>query len=234
MKINVVTTWQPGFPGGARFLSSFLAHWPRNATLHLFLEGEPLNADTAQGYDPTRIVLHNLDADAERAAFLEAAPQDGRDYRQNARKFCHKVFSYTAQGVRDCDLLIWLDADTETTAPIDADWLEAVGPAGQGYSYLGRRDYEHTECGWLAFAMPECAALLDGIRRLYTTRRLLLLRGKTDCHAFDIARRAAGAEGRNLSAGAKGLHVWPQTRLAECLDHHKGPERKAAAYGSAA
>ncbi len=232
MRVNVVTTWEPGFPGAARFMASFQRHWPDWATLHLFHESAPLDADSAQGFDPTRIVLHDLDADTERAAFLAAAPEDGRDYRQNARKFCHKVFAYTAPAVRDCDLLIWMDADTETKAPITLDWLRDVGPFGLGYSYLGRRDYEHSECGWLAFAMPEAAPMLDAIRRLYTTRRLLILRGKTDCHAFDIARRAAGCEGRNLSAGAKGLHVWPQTRLAERLDHHKGPARKAAAYGS--
>ena len=230
MRVNVVTTWERGFPGAERFIRSFMAHWPAWATLHLFYEGDaPLDCET--GLDPARLALHALDDDEDRAEFLAAAPADGYDYRQNARKFCHKVFAYTAPSVRDCDLLIWLDADTETTAPVTAEWLEAVGPGDGLCSYLGRAHYEHTECGFLAFRMPEAGPMLDTIRRLYVSRRILMMRGKTDCHAFDIARRAAGGECRNLSANATGLHVWPQTRLAECLDHHKGPARKAAAYG---
>jgi hypothetical protein len=230
VKVNVVTTWAPGFPGAFRFVNSFMMFWPEWARLHLFYEGEaPFDCETT--LEPDRIALHALDADDDRSRFLAEAPPDGYDYRQCARKFSHKVFAYTAPQVRDCDVLIWLDADTETVAPVSTEWLEAVGPGEGICSYLGRAHYEHTECGWLAFRMPAAAELLDGIRRMYVSRRILLLRGKTDCHAFDIARRAAGGECKNLSANAKGLHVWPQTRLAECLDHHKGPARKAAAYG---
>ena len=230
MRVNVVSTWEPGFPGAERLINSFMRYWPDWAALHVFYEGEcPYDCETP--LDPARFCPHSLDAEPGRAEFLAAAPPDGHDYRQAARKFSHKVFAYTSAKVRDCDLLVWIDADTETTAPITAEWLARVGPGEGACSFLGRDHYEHSECGWLAFRMPDAVPLLDRVRGMYLTRRILLLRGKTDCHAFDVARRAAGGECRNLSAGAKGLHVWPQTPLAECLDHHKGPARKAAAYG---
>lgn len=230
MKVNVVTTWEPGFIGSARFIHSFMRHWPEWAVLHVFYEGEcPYDCETP--LDPTRFHPHSLDAEPGRAEFLRDAPPDGFDYRQAAVKFSHKVFAYTSAAVRDCDVLVWMDADTETTAPITRRWFDDVGPGEGICSYLGRKHYEHSECGWLSFRMPEATKLLDYVRRTYLTRRIFSLRGKTDCHAFDIARGAAGAECRNLSAWAEGLHVWPQTRLAECLAHHKGPERKAAAYG---
>lgn len=230
MRVNVVTTWEPGFPGAERFVSSFTRNFPLcQGMLHVFTESAPCPHGAWAPYP------HNLDDDADRAAFLRAAPQDGADYRQAARRFCHKVFAYTSPLVRDCDVLIWLDADTETTAPITSEWLERVGPGDTLCSYLGRDHYEHSETGFLAFKMPDAAVLLDRIRALYTSKQILFARGRTDAHAFDIARRGLEREGktfRNLSAGCTGLHVWPQTDLALCLDHHKGPRRKAEAYGA--
>jgi hypothetical protein len=230
VRIAVCTTWGPRFFGAERFLESFAAYWPEAIDLHVWVE-DPLTGD-----EPSWVYWHSLSDEPGWATFQAAASPDARgDYRQHVKRFSHKVFAYTSAKLRGYDLMIWLDADTETVAPVTEEWLTAIDPGDAVCSYLGRLHYDHSETGFMAFRLPAAAKALDQIRTIYTSGAILDWHVKTDSHAFDVARffssQNSGPSWRSLSAHVlSGLHVWPETVLAECLVHHKGPARKQAAY----
>jgi len=85
------------------------------------------------------------------------------DYRKQAVRFCHKVFAIAktldaiqkakAAGAEDIPrYLIWMDADVITTKPVTLKDLKRCLPKKDAaVAYLGRKDWDHSECGWLAF-----------------------------------------------------------------------------------
>lgn len=153
------------------------------------------------------------------------------NYRYQAVKFCHKVFAYTDPSIDD-DWLIWIDADVEFTRPLDERFFNAVlkGPG----VYLGRKDWHHSECGFMTFRLPECRPFLNRMREMYTSGEIFSLPEWHDSYVFDHVRKELDFPFVNLSEGVPGTHVWPGTILGDYMVHNKGPVAKKQAYGVAA
>jgi hypothetical protein len=102
---------------GARWISSFLEHWPREVMAEIHYEGdgppEPYSPD-----EHDRILWIPLDHDEERARFLRdySGPEhnDPRDFNGMAVRFCHKVFAVTnpwQSFLQGSGWRCWVDAD---------------------------------------------------------------------------------------------------------------------------
>lgn len=237
MKVAVVTTFSPkGYEVyGRRMVETFVANWPKDVWLHVFYEGEkPADADE-------RAIWHSLDADQDRAKFLEVhkdppmGPNEW-DYRQNIATYSHKVFAMTG-APRDCDYLLWLDADSETIAKVQEEFLPKIVSDRHVATYLGRPWWRHSETGYIAFNMKAHGSeFLDDLRMLYTGGIIATLKEKHDCWAFDHVRvkwERNGFRFHNLCADAHGIDVFSQTPLGLIMKHNKGPNEKMRAYGNA-
>ena len=207
---------------GEKFLETYLTHW--DIPLYVYWEGSDYPT-TPDG----KLKWRNLDQDQDRAIFLaKYGDKVSKDYRKNAVKFCHKVFALTDPKRIDksSDITwIWLDADIESFAEVDKDWLDELCPEGFVGSYLGRADWHHSECGFMSFNMDEGAvAILQGWREVYTSGQLFRLGEWHDSYVFDTLRKGWWFD---ISAGVPGMHVFDDSYLGTRLTHAKGEFRKS-------
>ena len=161
-------------------------------------------------------------------AVKQEEAKDPTNYRWQARRFCHKVFSveqafYTFTD----DEIYWFDADVEFTGKIDFD---ALKPYESGVTYLGRSAWAHTEGGFIGFG-SEAHDIIDMWLDFYLTGSLFMLQEWHDMYAFDMALALTKCPKKNLAENIALKHVWPHTVLANFSAHHKGPGRKQEAFG---
>ncbi|RJO72849.1 MAG: hypothetical protein C4523_02440 [Myxococcales bacterium] len=156
------------------------------------------------------------------------------NYRYQACKFARKIYALTSPRMEDSDWLIWLDADIETHKDIDDRFFAETCKKEFVASYLGRADWHHSECGFVAYNINKRGDdFLARMRDIYNSGELFDLDEWHDSFVFDHVRKKceeSGLKFLNLSAGVPGNHVWPNTILGEYMSHNKGPELKERAY----
>ena len=241
MNIAVVTTFSAkGYEEyGKAFLASYLKHW--SVPLHVYWEGPQYPRDDVRQTvkigkqeiqrDDPRVIWHDLDLDKDRAAFLARHPGKEKDYRTAAKRFCHKIFALTdpERLKLDVDTWIWLDADVVTTSDIDADFLLRLCPDGFVGSYLGRKDWPHSECGFVSYRGDAGRAFLRQFRGWYCSDKIFEFAETHDSFIFDQLRKELGGWWYDISVGKGGMHVWDDCVLGTRMKHKKGPLRKAGA-----
>lgn len=150
------------------------------------------------------------------------------NYRFDAVRFAHKVAAIElAYRVGEGDVLIWIDADCVTHAPVDAGWLSGLlGSADFGYL---KRAKKYSETGFMMFRRgPACDRLIASVVDLYRSDRLFDLAEWHDCWAIDHVRERIVINSVSLSGDAENTgHPLVNGPLGERLDHLKG-KRKAA------
>jgi hypothetical protein len=241
-----VTSWSnKGYEQyGKKFLESWQEFgWKDAAPLVVFHEGKvpetvgPVYLDLLG--DPDVVAFHKA-----YGRFPEAngvgKTKDGRlvvDYRWQATKFARKVFAITSGRIPEANWRIWIDADVVFKRRPELEFWEQATPEDY-YSgtYIGRdpRDWHHSECGWVAYKMPECAKFLDVFRGIYASGGFFRLGEWHDSYVFDNIRQGQGFGDimwKNLAEGIRGMHPWPETILGRYMDHYKGPVAKKEFYG---
>lgn len=238
MKIRVCSGWHPAGRAqyGNRFLASFAKHWPASVELQVYVEEAhpmPRNAcrllwDIAGACKFNDRVKNDRDASGlvPKPCWKSSEIRKGYSFRTDAAKFWKQLFipGAAAQGLDDGDILIWLDGDVVTTAPITEKWLHGVmGDAD--LAYLGREP-SHSELGFWAIRINDQArAFLAAIEAIYTTGKFRDLPENHSAYVWDYVRHQYTFHARNLcKPGARG-HVFPATILAPYLRHDKGPRK---------
>ena len=238
-EINVVTTFSAdGYRlYGRRCIASLVKYWPADVGVYIFYE-PPLPIDIQDLIPICRPNIRVFDLTAE-TAISEFIADWGwhprlnhpTDYRLQGVRFCHKVFAMTADCLPKSGIRIWLDADTETTKPVDHDYLKRCLPAeNEVCSYLGRTQWHHSETGWLGFNLEHgqsvTSTFLDWVLGFYKSGKVAWLDETHDAWVFDHARRFydgdLGWKFRNLSPNAVGLDAWNHSPLGERMQHYKG------------
>lgn len=157
------------------------------------------------------------------------------DYRLTCTRFAKKVFALTDYD-KDCDWWVWVDADVEHNKRLDEEFWKKVCPGKALISYLGRKDWDHSECGFVAYRVshPVPRAFLKEFRRMYVSGEVFSLPQWHDSFVFDWARKAKFYAWQkyfhNISEGVSGNHVWPKTVLGEYMDHAKGLRKRGVKY----
>lgn len=145
------------------------------------------------------------------------------NYRLDAVRFAHKVAAIElAFATANADVLVWLDADCVTHAPVTPAWLSGLlGNADFGYL---RRAKKYPECGFMLLRRNAAAErMLQELVELYRTDRLFELAEWHDSWAIEHVRQQTQINSASLSGDAETTgHPLVNGPLGACLDHLKG------------
>lgn len=227
-----------------QMLTSFVRFWPAQIPILCVLDDETLMPEVQKLLRPQDAVM--VHSDPERAKFLERNKDKDHvtDYRKQACRFCHKVFALkgaadfwkSIPGPENARYVIWWDADVLTTRPVTLEEVSRCLPKdGDAVSYLGRKDWGHSECGWLAFDLNNRG---DEVIKLWHENYIgdHIFNGDEwhDSWAFDSIIGARTPDNplltpfktTNLTADKPGMEIWPQSPMAAWSRHYKGPIAK--------
>ncbi len=221
---------------GYRFMDTFAKHWPKDVDLIIYREGQETHPrakmrDLMTVPDCLEFITSHKDDPLANGRLRpdELSPEcwrnkdraAGYSFRTDAVKFCRKVFAVAdaAERMRS-GILVWIDADVVTLADVASDFIERM-LGGQDVAYLGREGC-HSECGFLAFRLPEALPLIRRWARFYKTDEVFFLHEWHDSMVFDVARGLTPEVAcRDMTPGGTG-HTWVSSPLADVMDHLKG------------
>lgn len=220
-----------------RMLESFVANWPHEVPILVQTDTPALAAEINKIIRPHDGLKSGWEPDHKAFVERNKGKDDPDNYRKQAVRFCHKVFAlkYALESVRKAKKdnaldvprhLIWLDADVLTTRKVTPEDIEKCLPKeGDAVSYMGRKDWEHSECGWLAFDLENGGdKVIDNMVSVYTSDEVMKLQQWHDSWVFDQVRSHINCT--NLTPNATGMEVWPQSPMAAWSRHYKGPIAK--------
>lgn len=237
--IRVASGWSPSgrISYGDRFEKSFDRYWPAAVELQVYVEKVyPMRRAAERSLwdceGATEFAERHAD-NLELSGMLPTAlwkPKDhakGYNFRFDAFKFFRQILipRQAAKGLAEGDILIWLDGDVETIAPVDTNAIEAM-LANADVAFLNRGD-KHSEIGWWSIRInPRTLQFLDDMAALYTSDEFLKLKEHHSAFIWDHARRMGRSmrEWHLSPPGASG-HVWPKTILARWTRHDKGSRK---------
>lgn len=220
---------------GQRFLASFDRHWPRDVELRVYVE-EPTAFPARQTSErilwsiPGAREFHERHADnvaahgrTQQPCWKDKERQKGYSFRTDAYKFWKQILipEAAAASLSDGDILVWMDADVETTADVPRDLVpQLLGDAE--VCYLGR-NLSHSEIGFWAVRIGDrTRRFLHEIAEVYRTDQVFELREWHSAFVWDFVRTGFGLKERNLVGRGLRGHVWPYTTLARYTRHDKG------------
>src|SRR4051812_26941569 len=118
---------------GERFLSSFDAYWPSEVELRVFVEEPtpmPRQAERSLWEIEGAAAFHKRHSGnpasqglVPKARWKDGERARGYSFRTDANKFWKQILipEAAAADMADGDLLVWLDGDVETLAPVPID-----------------------------------------------------------------------------------------------------------------
>lgn len=240
MSIAVISTFgnQHFEVYGKEFIKSFTKNWPNEIPLLIQLDDDLLYTDFEKLLRPQDGIA--VGRDKEHAEFVERnkGRDDPTNYRKQAVRFCHKVFAINraykavkaakAAGEVVARYLIWLDADVITNRPVTYDEIVKCLPKeGDAVAYLGRKDWPHSECGWLAFDLENGGnEVIERIVDEYQTDQVFSLKEWHDSWVWDEVRGQLSEKWTNLTEGKPGMDIWPHSPMGQWSTHFKGPVAK--------
>ncbi len=210
--ITVVTTFSKAcYERHAQlFTSSFDERWPEH--IKLLVYSEDFTGPWVRDEKNSRIELLDLLAESDGCRnFLErhrddpviagravnqprtwgkAPRRDKYNFRFDAYKFCRKIFAIEAAAKRlKTGRLYWIDADTVTDQRVDLAALDAMLPPDKDIGYLGRQEGYHSECGFVAYRLPEAMTFIDAFAQLFSQDFFIPLAEWHDSWLFDQIRK---------------------------------------------
>ena len=256
MKYTVITTFhQAGLElYGQRMIDTFEKYWPDNVNLVVYAENcnpnfEKNNIEIVPLLDSSKecrrfVKRHrdNPEAHGGCGPHNKSDWSEKKSFKWQAVRFCYKVFAVQhALNNIDSDWIIWLDADSHTHSTVTTEWLETVCPDNYDFSYLGRTDRYHSECGWVGYHKSTEFAVdfANRFADMYINDEIFDHKEWHDSYIWDIVRREIELQGAsfynlNPEPDTKGLagHPFINSELGRCLDHMKG-DRKHRGHSKA-
>lgn len=218
---------------GERMVTSFLRYWPLEASLCLYAEGF---APTIGGLEVRRLPSWLDEFKARHRDEPSANGRNGQkyDYRTDCVKFSHKVAALTdfAVGIDD-GVVVWLDADVVSHAPVTPQWLDGLFPEPSYLAWLDRYNC-HPECGLVLYRASHRShrLFMERFAGLYQSDKVLSLPETHDSYVLQqlVTRALLAHEIErpvSLSGDSKGWHhPFIAGPLGQCLDHCKGRRKE--------
>lgn len=236
--IAVITT----FPNDSwdlyskKMVSSFVQFWPKDVPLLIELDDDLINTDVNRFLRDDDCVAVGWMSDHKAFVDRHKSKDDPENYRKQAVRFCHKPFviKRCADAIAKEELderpryLIWMDADVITSKQVTMDDLRACLPSeGDAVAYMGRKDWDHSECGWLAFDLKNGGHdFIDSWVNEYVNNRIHDYNEWHDSYIFDRICEIDKTKRTNLTSDKAGMDIWQHSPMAVFSDHYKGPQAK--------
>jgi hypothetical protein len=238
MRVRVCSGFSPAgrISYGERFLRTFDRYWPASVELQVYVE-EPMSMPRGAWRDlwsvPGASDFHNrhmtdlaIHGRVPQSCWKQRERIRGYSFKTDAYKFWKQIMipEAASAGLDDGDILVWLDGDVETIAPVPEDFVsQLLGPAE--VVFLGR-DQSHSEIGFWAIRINATTRLfLHRIALMYRSDRFLDLPEWHSAFVWDHVRRATNLIERNLCGRFSRGHVWPMTALGRYTRHDKGQRK---------
>lgn len=226
---------------GRRMVESFCQGWPRDVSLRLYSEGwdaddflahcRPLPSALSRLADETCEIVHLASASPWLDAF-KARNRDRtfRDFRWDAVRFSHKAAAvcHAARTV-DADVLIWLDGDIFTHAPVTIADLEALAPVGEEWIAWLDRASMYPECGFYMLNLRHEKRLeyISAFDVMYADDALYGLAEYHDSYVLQEVVLRERATAKSLSGAGRGTsHPLVNGPLGQWFDHLKGSRKR--------
>jgi hypothetical protein len=235
---------------GRQMAATFAQYWPVDVELQVYAEGFVMDVEAPNvtgwalpDWHEAWKLRHDGNPDAHGRDKKRFGPHarrkaGGYDYRRDCVRFSHKVAALTDSVERHHgdDLVIMVDADVVTHAPVTHDWLRSLVTHPDFYVAWLDRVRWYPECGFVIFneRWPGHRAFMNGFREIYETDRIFALNETHDSFVlqhlvkkavlYDCMPLPFGLSGRQ---GKTSSHPFVYSRLAECLDHAKGKFKHA-------
>lgn len=243
--VAITTSHKSGYEQyGKKMSITFDRFWPDNCELLYFVEDfipdvslkkvQFLNISQFSDKLNQFKQRHKNNRMAHGETRIESEKSDvGLGFRWNAVRFSHKAYVITeAAATIDCDLLIWLDADTFTFKEVPQEFLDNLLD-DEYVAYLGR-DHLYTETGFLAFNVKHQFnhKFMQKFQDLYNNDTIFELKEWHDCECFDTIRKKMTKQGKiktknlNIHDGIVN-HPFINSELGDFMDHLKGDSRKS-------
>lgn len=223
-----------------RMLQSFVQFMPHEIPLLVQIDDDTLYPLVDKMLRPQDGICVGWEADHKSFTERNKGRDDPQDYRKQPVRFCHKVFAIkraldAALKQKAADpstaprYLVWMDADVIITRPVTFEDIEKCLPnGGDAVAYLGRKEWPHSECGWLAFDLDSGAdKIISHWVKRYIEDAIFGDEQWDDSWGFDVIRKNnPDYKCTNISPDAKGLDAWEASPMASWSTHYKGPQAK--------
>lgn len=222
-----------------RMLQAFMPNWPAEIPLLIALDDDLLKESVAKYVRPQDAVAMGWDKDHKEFVDRNSGKDDASDYRKQPVRFCHKIFAIARAydvslhqkkaGEVSPRYLIWMDADVIVTRKVTLDDIQECLPKeGEAAATLQRKDWPHSECGWIAFDLDNGGGeIIAELFKAYLDDRILAQEQQHDSWMFDVIVKEKGLKITNLTRDVPGLDVWQFSPMAKWSRHYKGPMAKA-------
>ena len=227
--IAVVTT----FPGNMfevhakSALLSFWQCWPNEVPIYICLDEDKQSAEIAKWIiqerqsipsNPT-YVTNRYEPDHAKFVQDHQEHESAKDYRKQPVRFCHKVYAMDrAADDENIKYLIWYDADIITFNHITMDNLKAWLPEGKVVSYLGRKDWNVPETGFMIFDLESGGReFIRQMTAIYNSGEIMNYPEHTDAYVFAQVL----AEWNKVN----GRDVFEASPLGKFMAHYKGQRK---------
>lgn len=216
---------------GQKFCESFREFWPRNVEL-LIVTDNPLPVEWAAqvplekipGY---RYFMNACQGQPRANGYGQKhrkLDRDGKFWKNDAVKWAPQGLCAVAgmDGMKDGDLLTWMDADVMTIAPVPKAWSNVLLD-GKDMACL-QRDRQHSEIGFWAMRIgSKTRRVIEAFNAYYADLTVFDLREWHSGFVFDAAIRTVPTVSvRNLVPPGMRGDVWIRTPLNQYTWHLKG------------
>src|SRR5690554_577735 len=189
VKIALTTT----FPNWADYpkesIESWLKYLPQEIIPLIGLDPCPKLSETEEWLFPLvqdrtekETLFVSREFPPEQIEFLRRNKQhrQTKDYRMDYVRFSFKIFTIHQALVfaldHDFDYLIWLDADVVLKKDLPLVKIEEWLPKDAVAAYLGRKDWDHSECGFMIFNLRNGGKeFIERLHSMYVTDEVLTL-----------------------------------------------------------
>jgi len=238
---TAITTFSPEYyeSWGREALASMVKYWPGKIVAY-YERDRP--TDWTGKHSP--VEYRDLFDQPELANFVKwtsmvplcqgILPNGEYHYHFDAHKFGRKVFAITDYAL-ERKPFFFLGADTRCIKPIPVEFLSGLLEGRPGAFLLRRHLDTHVESDFAGYNMddPVMLKMLEKYRGAFTNGAFLEMHGWHDCVAldklldlFEITDKVNNISKDVKGDGERGLHVWPNTVLAEYMVHLKGNMKK--------
>lgn len=222
-----------------QMIKSFVEFMPAEVPLLLELDDDLLYPVIDKMMRPNDGIAVGWEADHKAFVERNKGKDHPDDYRKQVVRFCHKVFAIKrtldsaiksrSEKLPDAPrYLVWMDADVHITRPVTMEEIKKCLPKeGDAVAYLGRKDWDHSECGWLAFDLDNCGdVVINEVAEHYITDRVFNEDQYHDSWMWDLWLKSDTHTYTDLTEGKSGTEIWIHSPMADWSVHYKGQVAK--------